>query len=66
MEEPLWGILLNEYADTFSSLRLFLHSWQLWLQREEPQKVVSLSPGSSAFKYGDVNMDLGRSLAASL
>lgn len=46
-----------------SSVRLFLHSWQVWLQREEPQKVGSLSPGSSTFRYGDANTDLGQLLA---
>lgn len=27
-------------------------SWKVWLQRQEPQKVVSLSPGSSTFRCG--------------
>lgn len=35
-----------------SSLFLFLHSWQVWLQPQEPHEVVSLSPGCSTFAYG--------------
>lgn len=41
-------------------------SWKVWLQRQEPQKVVSLSPGSSTFGYGGFKTDLGQLLAANL
>lgn len=42
----------EQKATCLSGLFLVLHSWQVWLQPQEPHEVASLSPGCCTFAYG--------------